>query len=134
MVVLGQQARIVAIHPDRVQPELLMRMGASTFAQEWLPHLAKEDADRLLASTNLAGDYVEIAEAKTTERPCSRCGSALEVVDGARRALCEACGAFNAIGAEREITCPGCGAPVPLPPDLSRAFCTYCGTQVRRDA
>jgi ribosomal protein S27AE len=124
---------LLGSHPDHPSAELLARMESSAFAQQWLPHLSKEDGDRLLGETGLAGEYVEAEPVPTGPRPCSRCGATMTIASGARRALCESCGAIAEIGGA-SIPCPECGAAVELPAGASRASCTYCRAEVRRDA
>lgn len=126
-------ARLLAAHPDHVPAELMARIDGSAFAQEWLPHLSAEDGDRLLRESGLGGDYVE-AEVVPIERgACSRCATTMSIPRGARRALCESCGAIAEIGGV-SIRCPACGAPVELAATAARASCGFCHAEVRRDA
>jgi hypothetical protein len=83
---------VYALHPDGASRELQRRIGWSMFAQGWLPMLEPDVAQTLLARTNLAREYRALAPAATRATSCTHCGGPLQVVEGARRVVCEHCG------------------------------------------
>ncbi len=117
-------------HPDEVSRELAARIGYSVLAQGWLPHLAEEDSERLLAVTNLGGEYANLKDPELIKRHCGNCGGDLPVVEGARRVLCEACG-FRVDVTAAEISCQECGAPISPPDGAGTQSCPYCNAEIR---
>jgi LSD1 subclass zinc finger protein len=121
---------IIQSHPDRATPDLCLRMGYSTLVQGWLPMLAPAEGERLLAETKLKGDYAEMPEPALLPSRCSGCGADRPVPIGARRAVCEACGKMDAIGAI-QASCFQCGAPVTFPPGEQMVKCGSCNAELR---
>lgn len=83
---------VYALHPDGASRALQRRIGNSLFAQGWLPYLGEADAQALLARTELAREYDELPPPATRALPCHRCGGPLDIVEGAKRVVCEHCG------------------------------------------
>jgi hypothetical protein len=122
----------IHMHPDKVTIELAVAVINSTFAQYWLPFLDPPQQEWLIAELGLAGEYVPLTQVATQLRHCGGCGGSLEVVAGARRVVCEACGHINDVE-HAEIGCPHCGAPVSMVVGAPRLSCPYCRADLRVD-
>ncbi len=120
---------LLAQHPDGAPADLLLRMGLSAMVQGWLPYLGAADSERLLAVSGMKGEYVAVQPPPTTESPCSGCGGALHIVQGAKRVVCESCGRVNDLGAG-SIACPTCGGHVPIG-EGNLASCPFCRADLR---
>jgi hypothetical protein len=83
---------VYALHPDGAARALQRRIGQSLFVQGWLPYLGEGDAQALIDRTGLTHDYVELPAPATQVLPCNWCAALLEVLEGARRVVCEHCG------------------------------------------
>ena len=125
---INERTGLLALHPDGAPSELLRRMGLSAMVQGWLPYLGKADSERLLAVSGMKGEYVAVTPPPTTLSRCGGCGGELHVVQGAKRALCEACGRVNDQGGS--IACPTCGGHVPLGAGNVTA-CPFCRADLR---
>lgn len=117
-------------HPDHPTADLLRRMGTSAFVQGWVPFLTKADADLLLESTGLSGEYVRVEPKPVRDGKCPACAAPLEVVDGAKRVLCHACGHLAGVGGG-SLPCHGCGAPIELPASGALFACPNCEAELR---
>ena len=94
--------------------------------------LDEAQAQKLLAYTNLAGEYVETKPAAPSAMACcGSCGAGLPVFSGARAVVCESCGHKLDLSVPR-LPCPGCGAPLALEAGTSRLSCPSCRTEVSR--
>lgn len=116
---------LLASHPDRLTPELHRRIATSVTVQSFLPFLDDADAERLLAETGLAADYVPVPDVALEAHACGGCGATLEVAPGARRVVCDYCGRRVDVGAPA-IECPSCAAHVALADGATT--CPYCAT------
>lgn len=130
-MVVYAEAGVVDLHPDGVPAELQERLTWSVFAQGWVPMLAPADADRLLAETGLAGDYMDVPDIASEQRHCGGCGGELTVVPGARCVVCEGCGKRLDVGAS-EIPCGQCGGHITIPEHHPRINCPFCKAMVDR--
>jgi hypothetical protein len=90
-------AEVYAMHPDHAPRELQRRIGFSQFAQAWLPFLGEDEATELLKRTMLDREYDPAGTIASTKWPCSQCGAAIELVDGAKRVCCDHCGRIVAV-------------------------------------
>jgi LSD1 subclass zinc finger protein len=126
-----QQAGIDRMDPDDPPPGVALKMEYSTFCQAWLPHLAPEDGERLLALYGLTGDYVRAEPQPTEQHRCGHCGAEVQTVVGARIVVCEDCGQRLDIETGA-APCRGCGAPLDYPVGTSRLRCPYCKTDTQR--
>jgi predicted RNA-binding Zn-ribbon protein involved in translation (DUF1610 family) len=123
-------AGLLERHPDRPTEEMLVRIGTSAFAQGWIPFLSKADADALLDKTGLSGEYVKPEPMALKSGPCPSCAAPLQVVEGAHRVLCEACGHLAGVDGS-SLPCHGCGTKVQLPSSGSLFKCPSCDAELR---
>ncbi len=119
-------------NPDGADNALLRRIGASAFAQGWLPYLDKAEQDAMIQRLDLDGSYIDVPDVATTTRHCGGCARELRVVDGAKRVLCEDCGHLNDVE-HPEIPCTGCGSPFSVQWSKKRFACPSCSTELRVD-
>ena len=83
---------VYAMHPDGASRELQRRIGWSMFVQAWLPMLEASEAAALLERTGLRCEYRLVPPAVLRTTSCNLCGGPLEIVDGAKRVVCDHCG------------------------------------------
>ncbi len=119
-------------HPDHPTLDLCSAIGASAFIQGWLPYLDDAEQQRLIDEMGLGGEYVAIEPVETTKRHCGGCAKPLEVMPGAKRVVCEACGHTNDVS-QPEISCTGCGSPLSVPAGKTRFACPSCSAEMRLD-
>ena len=123
-------AGVINQHPDHASPEVQLRIGLSLLVQGWLPFVSGEDGQKLIERADLKDEYVEVEPAPTHSGPCPCCGAPLEVVEGAKRVLCPACGHLAGVG-NGTVRCHGCGAPATLPEGSSLFKCGSCEAELR---
>lgn len=121
---------LLEMHPDHPTEDLLLRMGTSAFVQGWMPFLKKAEQDEMLARTGLGGEYVRPEEKPVRNGKCPCCNAPLEVVEGAKRVVCLACGHLAGVGAA-SLPCHGCGAAVELPANGALFKCGQCDAELR---
>jgi LSD1 subclass zinc finger protein len=122
---------VYAMHPDRPPGELQKRIGISLFVQGWLPMLDEASSQQFLDRAGLKTEYVEVEPPKGDKADCGGCGTALEILPGARRCICTKCGQGLEVAGER-ISCHGCGAPL-APTEGSRSVtCPHCKNTFQR--
>ncbi len=119
-------------HPDHPTLDLCSAIGASAFIQGWLPYLDDAEQQRLIDEMGLGGQYAPIQPVETTKRHCGGCARPLDVVSGAKRVVCEACGHTNDVS-QPELQCTGCGCPLSVPAGKSRFACPSCSAEMRLD-
>ncbi len=117
-------------HPDHPTAELFRHIGISALVQGWIPFFQDGETDRILQKTGLKGEYDQVTAQKLVSGPCPSCGAALEVVEGAKRVLCVACGHLAGVGSG-SLACHGCGAMVQLPEQGSLFACPHCEAELR---
>jgi LSD1 subclass zinc finger protein len=122
---------VLALHPDRPPAEILPRIGASALVQGWMPYIAKADADRLLETCGLTGEYVAFTPIEEVHGKCDGCAAPLDVPKGAKRVLCHHCGAYSVL-AGGHFPCHGCGAPIDVPDSGAAFSCQACGAHLSR--
>ncbi len=120
----------LARHPDQPTAELFRHIGVSALVQGWIPYFQGGETERVLTRTGLKGEYDEVALPKLQSGPCPSCGAALQVVEGAKRVLCESCGHLAGVGTGT-IACHGCSAPITLPEHGSLFSCPNCEAELR---
>lgn len=118
-------------HPDRPPRDLLVKMGVSAMCQGWMPYLAPTETEVMLETTGLKDEFTRIEPPNTHKGNCPSCAGPLEVVDGAKRVLCYACGHMAAVGGGT-MPCHGCGAQVTVPTDANLFKCDRCEAELRR--
>ncbi|MFT3806295.1 hypothetical protein [Arenimonas sp.] len=119
-------------HPDEAPAPLQLRMSQAMFVQGWLPYLDEASAQRLLERTGLTQEYRSAESAPTGLAHCGHCKAEVVAVEGARRAVCEACG--HRLLMDRRIDCSGCGADLRLDGGGQPVNCPYCQARIERIA
>jgi hypothetical protein len=127
---IAAERGLLDLHPDHPTEDLLLRMGTSAFVQGWMPFLGKADQDEMLARTGLGGEYVRAEEKPVRNGKCPSCNAGLEVVEGAKRVVCMACGHLAGVGAA-SLPCHGCGSSVDLPAGSQLFKCGQCDAELR---
>jgi DNA-directed RNA polymerase subunit RPC12/RpoP len=122
---------VLAMDPDQAPPGVPLRMEYATFCQSWIPHLAPEDADRMLAYFELDGRYARVRVTGLKSRNCGGCGAEIATLPDAKAVICQACGRKLDIGGGA-TPCRTCGASLSLPVAASRVRCPYCRSAAHR--
>jgi predicted RNA-binding Zn-ribbon protein involved in translation (DUF1610 family) len=120
----------IARYPEPITEDIMRAMATSLFAQGWMNYLDLAEQERLLGALGLRGEYLELTRAQTTERHCGGCGQSLQVVQGAWRTVCEACGLMND-SRQGELQCKSCGASFCIPAEKANFACPYCKAGVQ---
>jgi DNA-directed RNA polymerase subunit RPC12/RpoP len=129
---LYKREGIYAQQPDGAGDEVQRRINYSLFVQGWLPMITEEQAQALLARTNLAGEYMAVPSDRDLHPvACVQCGTTLELPAGAKKTVCEFCGHVLAVEAPT-VSCPGCQAALTPTLDGTAVNCPYCGTEIKR--
>lgn len=131
-IVAAHEASIAALaraphavpDPDDTPPELSATMRDSIVVQGWLPYLDDATGEALLARTRLHTEYEDLPDPRLHERFCGHCGAPHPAPEGARRAICEACG--HAIDLGTAARCSRCGGPIVFPLGLAATSCAHC--------
>jgi DNA-directed RNA polymerase subunit RPC12/RpoP len=122
---------VLAMDPDEAPPGVPLRMEFSTFCQGWVPHLAPDDAERMLEFFGLSGKYARVRVTDLDARNCGGCGAELETLPGAQAVVCQGCGRKLDLGGG-QIPCRNCGAPLSFPVGVSALDCPYCQSGTHR--
>lgn len=117
-------------HPDAASASLQMRMSNAMFVQGWLPYLSEAAAKQLVQRTGLAREYVEAQPAQGRSIACGHCKGALDVLPGARHAVCENCG--HRLALEKQLACDGCSATLVVDDRARELQCPYCLRKIER--
>ncbi len=120
----------MARHPDHPTVELFQHMGVSALVQGWIPCFKEGETERVLVKTGLKGDYDELQPQALRSGPCPSCGAGLQVVEGAKRVLCQSCGHLAGAGTGT-LACHGCNAQVTLPEQGNLFNCPHCEAELR---
>lgn len=128
-----REAGILDMHPDQAPESLQQRMTWSMFCQGWLPTLAPEDSEKMIADAGLKGEYSKLEPVETTLRHCGCCGGELQMVKGAKTMLCEDCGTKIDVG-DPEVNCKNCAGMISFPVGKNRLQCPYCKAEAQRMA
>jgi hypothetical protein len=129
---LNKREGVFAQQPDGAGDEVQRRITYSLFVQGWLPMITEDQAQALLARTNLAGEYISVPSTTDAHAcACAQCGTTLEIPAGAKKTVCEFCGhVLNATAPT--VDCPGCQAALTPTADGTAVNCPYCGTEIKR--
>jgi LSD1 subclass zinc finger protein len=122
--ILGQRG-VLALDPDQPPPGVPLRIEYATFCQGWIPHLASEDADRMLAYFELDGRYARPRVAGLRSTNCGGCGKELATLPNAEAVVCQVCGCKVDI-AGGEVPCQSCRVSLSFPVAAKRIECPYC--------
>ena len=128
--ILGQHG-VLAMDPDEAPPGVPLRMEYATFCQGWIPHLATEDADRMLAYFELDGQYARPRVTGLRSTNCGGCGTELATLPEAKAVVCRACGRKIDI-AGGATPCRTCGALLSFPVSATTIKCPYCHSRTDR--
>lgn len=124
-------AGVLAKYPDVISPDLLERIGVSTFVQGWLTWISPQMQQHLLHDAGLRDEYVDVADPAFVLRRCGCCGTRVDAVTGAWCVICQRCGGKLDVKSA-EMTCPGCGGPSSLPEGASAHVCPFCGVRAEK--
>lgn len=124
------ESGVLDIYPEQTSLKLLAKASYSFFIEGWMEYVDKAVIDRVIVETDMMGTYQDVAPPELINRHCGSCGSALAVVEGAKKVLCEACG-FMVDVEQSELPCPKCAAPVSMPAGHKDIACPYCEAQIR---
>lgn len=124
---------VLDMHPDQAPESLQRRMTYSMFCQGWLPTLAEEDSEKMIADAGLKGEYSKLEPTETDLRHCGGCGGDLQMVKGAKVMLCEDCGTKVDV-ANPEVNCKNCAGMISFPVGVNRLQCPYCKAEAQRMA
>lgn len=124
---------VLDMHPDQAPESLQKRMTYSMFCQGWLPTLAEEDSEKMIADAGLKGEYTKLEPVDTDLRHCGGCGGDLQMVKGAKVMLCEDCGTKVDVG-NPEVNCKNCAGMISFPVGVNRLQCPYCKAEAQRMA
>ncbi len=128
-----REAGVLDLHPDQAPESLQQRMTWSMFCQGWLPTLAPEDSEKMIADAGLKGEYSKLEPVETTLRHCGGCGGELHMVKGAKTMLCEDCGTRIDVG-DPEVNCVNCAGMISFPVGKNRLQCPFCKAEAQRMA
>jgi len=121
---------LLSTHPDQPSAALLKAIGASAFAQGWMPYLDGAGQERMIERLGLGGEYIEPEPIETSDRHCGGCAAPLSVVEGAWKVVCEMCGITSDVK-QGEVRCTGCSAPLSRPFGKTRFSCPSCEAEIR---
>lgn len=124
-------AGVLDMHPDQAPESLQRRMTWSMFCQGWLPTLAEEDSEKMIADAGLKGEYSKLEPTETDLRHCGGCGGELQTVKGGKATVCEDCGTVVDI-ANPEVNCKNCAGMISFPVGKNRIQCPYCQAEAQR--
>jgi Zn finger protein HypA/HybF involved in hydrogenase expression len=124
---------VLDMHPDEAPESLQRRMTWSMFCQGWLPTLAEEDSEKMIADAGLKGEYTKLEPTETDLRHCGGCGGELQSVKGGKKMLCEDCGTMVDIE-HPEVNCVNCAGMISFPVGKNRLQCPYCKAEAQRMA
>jgi len=122
---------VLDMHPDEAPESLQRRMTWSMFCQGWLPVLAEEDSEKMIADAGLKGEYSKLEPVELTIRHCGGCGKDLQTVKGAKVLVCEECGTKVDVG-NPEVNCTNCAGMISFPVGKNRLQCPYCQSEAQR--
>lgn len=128
-----KQEGVLDMHPDQAPESLQRRMTYSMFCQGWLPTLAEEDSEKMIAEAGLNGEYTKLEPVETDLRHCGGCGGDLQMVKGAKVMVCEDCGTRVDVG-NPEVNCKNCAGMISFPVGQNRLQCPYCQAEAQRMA
>lgn len=123
---------LLAEHPDRPSRDVMRRIALSLMLQGWMPYLERRDSEKLLDETGLRGEYVHVPPPSSSRQgSCPSCSTQLEVVEGAKRVVCHACG--HMVGVDSgELRCHGCATPMVVPEQGNVFHCPSCDVELKR--
>jgi LSD1 subclass zinc finger protein len=124
---------VLDMHPDQAPESLQRRMTWSMFCQGWLPTLAEEDSEKMIADARLKGEYSKLEPTETDLRHCGGCGGELQTVKGGKKMMCEDCGTVLDIE-HPEVNCKNCAGMISFPVGKNRIQCPYCKAEAQRMA
>ncbi len=75
--------------------------------------------------TELEGEYRQVDTSNLVDKKCGNCGSGMQIPNGGKKVVCEACGHINDVSAA-ELRCATCGALVSFPVGAKYVNCPAC--------
>ncbi len=125
---MGEREGLASLNPDGDTPvnELI---SMSTFAQGWLPYLARREAEELMTRAGLSAQYVEPTPVPEQVVPCGSCKADVHRLEGSKRCVCDGCGTL--LRTDVVVPCSHCSANMLMPAEQTLFQCPFCSTELR---